>query len=369
MYGFYSSIIGSILVPLGAQFSISLRQQSVLFPANYVGSIILPVFAGYIADRMGKKNFLLIGLSFFAVMSLTFSFMQSYLAIILLFLLLGGSGSSINVTADSTIAEIFQTRKEIFLNLTHVFFGLGAITGPIVFSYLFSEFNDWRITYRLLVVLTVMIAILMLPSRIDQDETDKVQLSALKEIFKDRSYRILCLSMFICVGGQFILSTWIPTYVEKELGSSNSFSNWSLSIFWVAIVMGRILSAYLSTRMRPLTQIKFLTLSTAMATSALFFVRSNVGAAIIFFLSGLFLGGTIPLIVASTSNLSRKNTGTRFGVLYAFAGLGSFTFPTLIGVLGDVFTLGRAIPLASFLFALVFLFFRFLDRDVMLRSE
>lgn len=209
-----------------------------------------------------------------------------------------------------------------------------------------------------------MVATLILPSRIDKNDADKVRFSALKEIFKDKSYRILCLSMFICLGGQFILSNWIPTYVEKELGSTSFLSNWSLSIFWAAIVMGRVFSAYLSTRMTTLTQIKFLALSTAMATLVLFFVKSYVYATIIFFLSGLFLGGTIPLMVALTSNLFRKNTGTRLGVLYAFGGLGAFTFPALIGALADVFTLGRTIPLASFLFASVFLFFVYLDRNV-----
>ena len=50
LYGFYTAVIGSLLVPIGETFNINIRIQSIIFPFNYFGQIVIIFFVGYFAD-------------------------------------------------------------------------------------------------------------------------------------------------------------------------------------------------------------------------------------------------------------------------------------------------------------------------------
>jgi len=44
LYGFYTAAIGSLLVPIGATFDIDTGIQSIVFPFNYFGQIVIIFF-------------------------------------------------------------------------------------------------------------------------------------------------------------------------------------------------------------------------------------------------------------------------------------------------------------------------------------
>jgi len=55
LFGFYLVTIGSILVPFTDTFNIDFKTQSIIFPFNSIGQMMIISFIGYLSDRFGKK--------------------------------------------------------------------------------------------------------------------------------------------------------------------------------------------------------------------------------------------------------------------------------------------------------------------------
>ena len=65
-------------------------------------------------------------------------------------LFMGLFGTSINTISDAAVSDTFKNKRGYYLNIAHVFFGLGAMTSPIVFNLVFKATGDFRKIYFIL---------------------------------------------------------------------------------------------------------------------------------------------------------------------------------------------------------------------------
>jgi len=73
LFGFYSAVIGLLLVPIGETFDINFKTQSIIFPFNYIGQIITIFFIGFLSDKFGKKVVQIISLFILGLAALLFT--------------------------------------------------------------------------------------------------------------------------------------------------------------------------------------------------------------------------------------------------------------------------------------------------------
>ena len=161
LYGFYTSVIGSILVPLGATFNINIKTQSIIFPFNYFGQIVIIFFVGYFADKLGKKVVQTVSLVLLSIFALFFNYVNNFILFMIMILFMGLFGTSINTIADAAVSDTFKNKKGYYLNIAHVFFGLGAMTSPIVFNLVFKITGDFRKIYFVLFIISILIIFLI----------------------------------------------------------------------------------------------------------------------------------------------------------------------------------------------------------------
>ncbi|MGM0368345.1 MAG: MFS transporter [Actinomycetota bacterium] len=359
LFGFYSTAIGSLLVPIGNEFNINIRTQSIIFPANYVGQLIVILIAGFIADKFGKKLVQLSSLVLFSVVAVFFNFVDTYVILLILFFFLGIFGSAVNILTDATVSETFSKKKGIYLNITHIYFGLGALAQPLFFNYVYAKTGDFRTIYFVLFLFSIFILLLLIPVKYHTSKDSSIKLGVILKIFKNKGYLLLCIFFCLAVGGQFTFSHWIPTLFQKNLNISSELSNYSLSLFWVAITLGRVVSAILSRKFSEETLIRFQSASLFVLILMSAFFNNYLLLAIDYLVVGFLVGGLVPLIVAYTSKIYSKYLGTRLGILYAFAAIGTFLVPSIVGLFGDVVEIYKVISSVSVFFGIIaFYFFR-----------
>ncbi len=359
LYGFYTSAIGSILVPLGAAFNINIKTQSIIFPFNYFGQIVIIFFVGYFADKLGKKVVQTVSLVLLSIFALLFNYVNNFVLFMIMVLFMGLFGTSINTIADAAVSDTFKNKKGYYLNIAHVFFGLGAMTSPIVFNLVIKATGDFRKIYFVLFIISILIIFLISISKYPVVDNEKIRPSAMIELLKNKSFIVICILAMLSSGAQHSVSGFIPTLFQKNLNVSAQVSNYSLSFYWLSIVIGRVAIAFLSRRFKEYFLLKILNFATFFVLAVSFFLNNYVLLLVDYLLFGLLLGGIFPLIIAYSAEISPKYTTSRLAVIFSFTALGMFVVPTAVGMLADYFLIYKVLAFTSLPFlAYIFVFGR-----------
>ncbi|MBN1298707.1 MAG: MFS transporter [Actinobacteria bacterium] len=359
LYGFYTTAIGSILVPLGERFSINIKMQSIIFPFNYFGQIVIIFFVGYFADKLGKKIVHMIFISLLCIFALLFNFSDNYYLFLILFMLMGLSGISINTIADAAISDTFQKNKGYYLNIAHVFFGLGALTSPIAFNLVFLSTNDYRSIYFILFIIAAVIVFLIIAAKYPVVNDERIRPKVLIGFLKNRQFIYICIFAMISAGSMNAISGWIPTLFQKYLNISPAFSNYALSFFWISVVIGRIITAFLSKKFREISLLRIINVFLFFILAASYFFDSYVWLLIVYLVFGLFVGGSFPLAIAYSAHILPGYSTTRLAAVFSASAMGMFVMPTVVGLLAGHFAMNKIISvIASFFLIYIFIFFK-----------
>jgi fucose permease len=359
LYGMYLTSIGPLLVMLGQTYNINLKMQSFVFPSIFLGQVLIIFYIGFLSDKLGKKIIKILSILIFGSTSLLFLIASSYPQILLLFLITGISGGSINLISDITITDSFKINKSFYINLSHVFFGFGALTSPIIFNILFRNTNNFRLIFIVFSLLSAFLFLLVLPIKYPKSTIEKVNISSIKIVFKNKKFVFLCIFFLLGAGVQNTISGWIPTLFEKELNISKSLSNYSLAFFWLSITCGRALTAYLSKRIREETLIRYYVLMLFILLAFSGFVNRFSFLITSYIIFGFFMGGLLPLFQSFSTIIHKDSTGIKLGMLSSSLAIGSIVIPSLIGLLGDYFYINKIIPFTSIFFLIMAVYFSF----------
>jgi fucose permease len=274
-----------------------------------------------------------------------------------LFLFMGLFGISINTIADATVSDTFKNKKGYYLNIAHVFFGLGAMTSPIVFNFVFSMTSDFRSVYFILFIIALVVVFLISMAKYPSVEDEKIRPSVVSGFLKNRNFMILCLYSLLTSGAMHSISGWIPTLFQKNLGISASVSNYSLSFFWLSIVIARTATAFLSKKYQERQLLKILNIIIFIVLAVSFFFDNYWVLLADYMLTGLLMGGTFPLMIAYSAEIFPKYSTSRLAVIFSFSAIGMFSIPALVGIIADIFPIYKILPFTSLPFLVYFFVF------------
>jgi MFS family permease len=344
---------------MGKTFGIGLETLSLVFAFNSLGQIIIVFFVGFFADKLGRKIFHIIFVFFLFLLSIAFVFANDYTFFLILFLLLGIFSVSINMMADSSVSDIFRTNRGYYLNIAHIFYGLGAISAPVVFNAISKVTDDFRSIYIALAVLSIIVMALIIPAKYPPEHDLSIKAGVIISMLKRP--RLLLINIFGVVAFGLLASIpgWLPTLFQRSLGASTSISNYSASFFWIAAVIGRGAAALLSRKYKEMSLIKIMNILIFLLLVISFFLNDPLLLLIDYLLIGFFMGSSPPLVIAYSATIYKKHSNTRVAVTFAAAAIGMLLIPPLVGVMGEYFVINRVHAFtAVFFFAYIFIFWK-----------
>jgi DHA1 family quinolone resistance protein-like MFS transporter len=122
--------VGSIIPTLLAEFDLSLRAASAF---HYVPMIAIASGAlalGFLADRVGRKATIVLGLAIYGLSSLLFAFGSGFGFFVVLLGVAGIGVSVFKIGALALIGDVSRSTREhtTFMNTVEGFFAVGAIS-------------------------------------------------------------------------------------------------------------------------------------------------------------------------------------------------------------------------------------------------
>ncbi|HEX2981857.1 MAG TPA: MFS transporter, partial [Anaerolineaceae bacterium] len=122
------------------------------------GTIVSSLLSGRVIHRFGTGQVTLVSVMMTAVALLGFSLAPSFAWVVLLAVPLGLGAGSVDAGLNEYVAEHYQARHMSWL---HCFWGVGALSGPLIMSRLIAQDQSWRTGYLIVSIIQfVLVAVL-----------------------------------------------------------------------------------------------------------------------------------------------------------------------------------------------------------------
>ena len=343
LFAMYLAAISVLLPAIGATFGLGSAAQGQLFPANFAGFIAVVLVAGPASDRFNRKNVLVAGVALFAVGLALFSRAPNFPLALAASFLIGGGGGAVGVTSSALAADLYARRRAHILGAIQVAFGLGAALGPGAASILLSHQVRWRILYAGLALLNFALALALqaqtappstqgLPSKSKPSKPSLPSLS-MRSLLAERPVQLLCLFQ-VCYGGAEVgFFSWMPTYFERNLPGGTRFAGAVVTVFWIAMTIGRSITAKNVVRIHLMRWSARLALGGAVCASLALVWSSPVVVMAFVALTALCFSGIYILLTAEAGNRYPTRIGAILGCMVAVGSIGTALIPWAVGAL------------------------------------
>ncbi|MED1954714.1 MFS transporter [Brevibacillus centrosporus] len=232
--GYFDRVAMNIAaIPMSKEFALNPTQMGAILGSYSVGTLVVCMFGGMLADKYGSKKVLLFAMILWSVFT-GFTAVASSFAILLVIRSIFGAAEGLFPPASSVaIAEDFPKsaygRAKSFLLASG---GLGQALGAIVVAFIVVEVG-WRGPFYIFAVLGLLIAALLAilnrrdrlyhaKLRKSQQGTDKAKKTKvpIKVVFKNAVVWKVLFIQFALGFFSWGLTSWFPQYWVNEKGLS-----------------------------------------------------------------------------------------------------------------------------------------------------
>lgn len=300
-----------------------------------------------------------------AVAQMGILFLPHLIWVDVLVVLNGLGASSLETAVASYIMELFAGRRAIFMSRLEVAFGLGGLCLPIFASGLIAV-HEWRFSSLLVGGFALLLAVVWQTISVPlQSSTGDGQMDAQTApppIFKGwgAKYSILMLFLvmtFIYVGVEGSLNSFLPTIFTVYVKIRPYFASLSSSVFWVAMVCGRIAIGWIVRRVS-YERYLFGSITLAMFFFLLLTQFHSAGASYLFvFGLGLALSAVYSITMVYANHTFPGMERMVTSAVTAFAGVGGAVFPAVTGYAMDHFLPSQVLWMMSGFTAVLLILF------------
>jgi len=342
MFAMTTDAVGVIIPEVIRDFDLGMTAGGAFHYATMTGIALAGLALGFLADRLGRKPAIILGLSLFAVSAFLFSVGEDFgFFVVLLFI----SGAAIGVFKTAALALIgdisTSTRSHTStMNMVEGFFGVGAILGPAIVAWLLATGASWKWLYVIAGVMSVGLIITALlvryPARA-KTSAPPADMKATLAMMRNPYALAFSLGTMLYVGVETAIYVWMPTLLAGYTGSLALLATYALAVFFVLRAAGRFLGAWMLTRF---------SWTVVMAVSSALIFACFLGSALfgrdsavwLLPLSGLFMSVIYPTLNSKgISCFPKIQHGAVAGVILFFTCVSAVIAPLAMGAISDLF--------------------------------
>ena len=255
MFAMTTDSVGVIIPEVIRTFHLSMTAGGAFHYANMSAIAVAAICLGFLADKLGRKRTIILGLILFALNSYLFAAANSYALFVLLLIVSGASIGIFKTGALALIGDISNSTQEhtSTMNTVEGFFGVGAIIGPAIVARLLLSGVSWKYLYVIagsICAVLILIAWLVRYPQTMKESPEPIDLKRTMHMLKSPYALGFSLACFLYVAVECAIYVWLPTYLKDNKPSSAFMAAYVISIFFVLRAGGRFLGAWVTARRR-----------------------------------------------------------------------------------------------------------------------
>ena len=349
LYGVSIVMIGTLVPELLQYFEVSLSDIGFLMTIQCFGGILALFLGSRFAEKVKKSLIIPIAFGSLGLGLLVVGYSASFLVLQTAFFLTGFFIRITDIFLNAFVGQIHQENSGIYLNRLHMFFSIGAFTGPFYSGMLIKLDFHWQQIYSIIGILFVVSALLgcwfILPigkMHHTQSPMHRAPLHFL-EIIQDPKIWILGATLLFYSFHQLSVTVWLPYYMEDSLGASKEMANLAISLFWFGIILGRFFVSIIVKNQDPARLLSFGAFVGAFLLVVGIYSRDIFLTTSAYFIVGLLTGAVIPLAFTICYKIFPEVIALATTFLSIFLLSGQMVGPWLLGVSAEMFSINNAI--------------------------
>ncbi|KAE9633161.1 MAG: hypothetical protein PWP07_1624 [Epulopiscium sp.] len=348
--GLPDSLLGSAWPSIYPNMGVPISYAGIVSMIIAGGTIVSSLWSDRLIRKFGTGLVTVISVFMTALALLGFSISDVFFELCLFAIPLGLGAGSIDAALNNFVALHYKAKHMSWL---HCFWGVGAMTGPIIMSYFLERGIIFQMGYRTVAMIQLSLAIVLIvtlplwkkaSSTYNEEiyineSNQKTQIQ--KVISKNELLRLpgakqALLAFFCYCSIEATLGLWGSSFVTIAHGvSAETAAKWA-SFFYFGITFGRFLSGFVTLKMNNRQMVylgeTLLGIGIVMLILPLGQVLSGIGLV----MSGIGCAPIYPSLLHETPvNFGEEYSQSIMGVQMACAYVGSTFMPPLFGILAN----------------------------------
>jgi fucose permease len=356
IFGIVMALLGSILPLLSQRTQFDMAAAGGLFLVMNFCMLASMLSLGPLTDKFGKRPALVAGTLLVAAALFLLGGAGSYRDLLVCVLLLGAGGGALTGGTNVLIADLHSEpqRKAAALNLLGIFFGFGAMLLPFFVGSLVAKLTLNTILY-VTAGLAVAPAVLFLTLAFPRPKQQQgFRLSEAARVIGNPIVLLLGFTLFFQSGNEFIVGGYTSLYLTGEMKLSFSHASYLLAGYWASIMVGRIVSSKLLSRVSSYTLVLLSAIGSAVGVGMLLLAPGAMTAVIAVVVIGFSFASIFPTTLGVAGGKCEAYSGTAFGILFAIALTGGMILPWVVGQVANAYGLRVGLAIAAFNSAMIF---------------
>jgi fucose permease len=341
MFAMTTDSVGVIIPEVIKEFHLSMTVGGAFHYAAMSGIAFAGFFLGYLADKIGRKKSIILGLVLFALNSYLFSVGRSFAFFVILLEISGVAIGIFKTGALALIGDISQSTVEhtATMNTVEGFFAVGAIIGPAIVAHLLAGGTSWKWLY--VIAGTICLLLIVTASFVKYPQTagssESVDLKRTLQMMKNPYALGFSGAIFLYVTVESAVYVWMPTLLAGYQGRFIWVATYAISIFFVLRAAGRFIGSWVLARLNWATVVTIFSLAILLCFGISMLAGVRV-AILLLPLSGLFMSVLYPTLNSKGISCFRKpEHGAVSGVILFFTCVAAVLGPLAMGVVSDHF--------------------------------
>ena len=317
------------------------------------GTIVSSLFSVKVIRKLGTGKVTAFSVLLTAIGLTGFALTPNFWWLFLFAIPLGIGAGAVDSALNEYIAEHYTA---IHMNMLHCFWGIGALTGPLIMSGFIKNTSSWRPSYGLVaiiqfVLVTILFFSLPLWKKLENQRKENAEIEkqvsqkkkSTLESLKIRGVKSVLICFMTYTAMELMLGLWGATYLTSIKNFEPSRAAAWVSLYYGGITLGRFLAAFLSIKLNNKQLIRLGSILTVVAVIFMF-LGHFISEAEYFTLAGfvLFGLGCAPIFPAmlheTPERFGKENAQSIMGFQMSMAYTASTTLPPIFGFIASATT-------------------------------
>ncbi len=311
------------------------------------GTILSSIFSSRILNQFGTGRVTVVSVAMTALSLFGFAQAPSFVWLILSAIPLGLGGGAVDAGLNSFIAGHYESRHMSWL---HCFWGIGALSGPLLLSAILARGGTWRSGYLLIgsvqvVLVTMLFFSIPLWNKVGRRPIDAAApvVTGHPPLFfplKIQGVKTALLVLFCYCGIEAIMGLWGGSYLFKTRGLNPASAAAWVSLFYASLTLGRFLTGFLTYKIANKNLIRVGCLVILSGVSLMLFHLSLPLTLSGFLLTGFGCAPIFPCMLHETPDrFGAANAQAVMGFQMAVAYIGATFLPPLFGFIASAISM------------------------------
>jgi len=341
----FVDVVGVATGFLKKDFGLSDSVAQLLPFGVFIWFALLAIPTGVFQDRKGKRLTVNIGMLITGIGMLIPFVYYSLPTAIIGFAVLGIGNTILQVSANPLLLDISPTEsKAANLSLSQFVKAIASMLGPIIAASLALYTGNWKLIFPIYAFISVIAVLWLRSVSIEETKTNKPP-ATLKSVFallNNRFILIMVFAIFFMVGFDVTMNTSIANFLSNRFGISIETASFGISIYFLALMIGRFLGAIL---LRKINTKIFMVISTILSFIGLIglILSDNLLLTqIMIFIAGFGFSNIFPIMFAIIVEKKPEYANELSGLII-LAVCGGAIIPPISGVLTQFFGITASI--------------------------